>query len=100
MHNLVLSPIDPEILINRVAEKTAQLLRAETPPQKEKELDPLDDLIPKSEVRGKFASASSLWKWEKEGKIQSYGIGGKRFYKRSELMEALQKVKKKGGKNE
>jgi len=56
--------------------------------------DPLDDLIPKSEVRGKFASSSTLWKWEKEGKIQSYGIGGKRYYKRSELMEALTKLKK------
>lgn len=55
--------------------------------------DPLNDLIPKSEVRGKLASASSLWKWERAGKIQSYGLGGKRFYKRSELMAALTKIK-------
>ena len=31
----------------------------------------------------------TLWRWEKIGKIKSYGIEGKRFYKRTELMEAL-----------
>lgn len=32
---------------------------------------------------------STLWKWEKDKKIKSYGIEGRRFFKRSELMEAL-----------
>ena len=70
-------------------------LKHPTPkPQPEtKQQDPLDDLIPKSEVRGKIASASTLWKYEKEGKIKSYAIGGKRFYKRSELMEAFTELK-------
>ncbi len=97
MENLILTPIAPEILIQRVAERTAKLLAERHKiydPQPTPTADPLDDLVPKSEVRGKLASASSLWKWEKEGKIQSYGIGGKRFYKRSELMEALTKLKK------
>jgi excisionase family DNA binding protein len=31
----------------------------------------------------------TLWRWEKTGKVKSYGIEGKRFYKRTELMEAL-----------
>lgn len=31
----------------------------------------------------------TLWRWEKSGKVKSYGIEGKRFYKRTELMEAL-----------
>lgn len=60
----------------------------------EKNPDPLDDFIPKSEVRGKLASSSTLWKYEKEGKLQAYSIGGKRFYKRSEIMDALVKLKK------
>lgn len=58
-----------------------------------KSVDPLDDFISKSEVRGKLASASTLWKYEKEGKIKSYAIGGKRFYKRSELAEAFIELK-------
>jgi hypothetical protein len=32
---------------------------------------------------------ATLWRWEKQGKIKSYGIGGKRYYKRTELLEAL-----------
>ena len=31
----------------------------------------------------------TLWRWEKTGKVKSYGIEGKRFYKRTELIEAL-----------
>lgn len=96
MSNIVLTQLDADILIHRIAERTAKLLSEQHPKPQQPitTKDPLDDLIPKSEVRGKFASASTLWKWEKEGKIQSYGIGGKRYYKRSELMEALTKLKK------
>ena len=32
---------------------------------------------------------STLWKWERDKKIKSSGIVGRRFFKRSELMEAL-----------
>jgi hypothetical protein len=95
MHNLVLSSIDPEKLINSISEKvTANILEAVSKAPQSSPEDPLNDLIPKSEVRGKLASSSSLWKWEKSGKIQAYGIGGKRFYKRSELMAAIIKLKK------
>jgi len=90
MHNFILSPIDPEKLIDSISEKvTANIIEAVKKSTSQSTPDPLDDLIPKSEVRGKLASASSLWKWERAGKIQSYGLGGKRFYKRSELMAAL-----------
>lgn len=32
---------------------------------------------------------TTLWKWEKECKVKSYAIEGRKFFKRSELMEAL-----------
>ena len=54
------------------------------------------EFVPKGEVRGKFASSSTLWQWEKKGKLRSYGIGGKRFYKRSELEDLIQPIKTKG----
>lgn len=39
---------------------------------------------------------STLWAWEKRGKVTSYGISGnRRYYKRSELMEALKPINKK-----
>lgn len=90
MTNLVLSPIDPQILINKIAEKvTANILQAvQSNPQPTAKASPLDDFIPKTEIRGKLASSSTLWKYEKEGKLKLYGIGGKRYYKRADI-EAL-----------
>lgn len=99
MHNLVLSPIDPAKLVNDIAEKVTAILLANrqeisAPPE-----DPLNDFIPKSEVRGKFASSSTLWKLEKKGKLKAYGFAGKRYYKRSELLAVFEPVKTKGGKS-
>ncbi len=51
------------------------------------------EYVPKSAVRGKFASSATLWNWEKQGKLTNYGIGGKRFYKRSELENLIQPLK-------
>ncbi|UGU17713.1 helix-turn-helix domain-containing protein [Sinomicrobium kalidii] len=97
MNDIILTSIDADILIHRVAERTVKLLsekKSEKEPHPTTTEDPLNDLIEKKEIRGKIASSSTLWKWEKEGKIRSYGIGGKRYYKRSELMEALTLLKK------
>ncbi|MBV6879108.1 helix-turn-helix domain-containing protein [Epilithonimonas ginsengisoli] len=32
---------------------------------------------------------TTLWKWEKEGIIQAHGLEGRRYFKYSEIMEAL-----------
>lgn len=96
MHNLILSPVDPAILARDIAkEVTDSVLKSlkgnTTPPAP----DPLDDFIPKAEVRDKIASSSTLWHMEKEGRIKLYSFRGKRFYKRSELLEAFDEVKTK-----
>ncbi len=56
--------------------------------------DPLGDYIPKSEVRGKIMSSSTLWKHERKGSLKTYAIGGKRYYKRSEFENLIQEVKR------
>lgn len=58
------------------------------------------EYIPKTEVRGILASNSTLWKWENEGKLKLYAIGGKRFYKRADIENLFTEVKKKGASNE
>lgn len=35
---------------------------------------------------------STLWRWTKKGKVKAYSIAGKRYYKRSEIMESLKPV--------
>ncbi|RDI10246.1 helix-turn-helix domain-containing protein [Flavobacterium sp. AG291] len=38
---------------------------------------------------------STLWEWTKQGKVQAYGIGGRRYYKKSELINALIPIQSK-----
>jgi hypothetical protein len=44
----------------------------------------------------KFLSidSSTLWAWTNKGKVRAYGIGNRRYYKRSELLECLTPLKK------
>lgn len=32
---------------------------------------------------------STLWRWAESGKVQSYGIGSRRYYKKNELINSL-----------
>ena len=38
--------------------------------------------------------SSTLWAWTNKQKVKAYGIGARRYYKRSELMECLTILKK------
>jgi len=38
--------------------------------------------------------SSTLWAWTNKGKVKAYGIGARRYYKRSELMECLTLLEK------
>ena len=38
--------------------------------------------------------SSTLWAWTNNKKVKAYGIGARRYYKRSELLECLTLLKK------
>ena len=38
--------------------------------------------------------SSTLWAWTNKEKVKAYGIGARRYYKRSELLECLTLLKK------
>ena len=38
--------------------------------------------------------SSTLWSWTNQKKVNAYGIGARRYYKRGELMECLTLLKK------
>lgn len=59
-----------------------------------KDAGPLDEYIPKSAVRGKLLASSTLWKHERKGNLKTYAIGGKRYYKRIEIQNLIQEVKR------
>jgi hypothetical protein len=54
-----------------------------------------DDLLTRDEAC-KFLSidSSTLWAWTNKGKVIAYGIGNRRYYKRSELLECLKPLNK------
>lgn len=91
--NLILSTIDRDELAREIAEKVFSKIEENRTDAPSPDLEPLDDFITKAEVINKIASGSTLWKMEKEGRITLYSFRGKRFYKRSELIEAFEIVK-------
>ena len=48
------------------------------------------------ELNSKFLKidSSTLWAWTNKGKVLAHGIGARRYYKRSELLECLTLLKK------
>lgn len=90
--NVPLSKLEP-IFKRWIKEAQAESQKADTV---EKSKDVFDEYIPKTEVRGKLASNSTLWQWENKGKLKLYAIGGKRFYKRTDIEALFTEVNKKG----
>lgn len=54
-----------------------------------------DELLTREETC-KFLQidSSTLWHWTKKGKVNAYGIGSRRYYKKSEIIECLIKLKR------
>ncbi|MCL6266569.1 helix-turn-helix domain-containing protein [Flagellimonas myxillae] len=81
-------------VVNKVDARVSKSLE-----QFKKELlakDANDDLLTREQAAEFLQiNLSTLWHWTNAGKIKAYGISGhRRYYKRSELLEALQLVKK------
>lgn len=54
-----------------------------------------DDLLTRDETCAFLKiDSSTLWAWTNKEKVKAYGIGARRYYKRSELLESLTLVKK------
>ena len=55
----------------------------------------LDELLTRKQTC-KFLQidSSTLWAWTNKGKVIAYGIGNRRYYKKAELLESLQALKK------
>ncbi|WP_027880398.1 helix-turn-helix domain-containing protein [Mesoflavibacter zeaxanthinifaciens] len=39
-------------------------------------------------------NSTTLWTYTNQGRLQAYSIGSRRYYKKSEIMQALKPVKK------
>lgn len=88
MHNLVLSPIDIDTLVNRIAnEVQGRLLNKVEPVVVE------NKFITREETAKRLGlSLPTLCEYSKIGLIPSYRIGSRVRYKSNEIEECLQKV--------
>jgi excisionase family DNA binding protein len=79
--------MNKQILLNGITlEELAVALQAQTTssPQPEKELMTRDEVCELLSI-----NKTSLWKHTKAGKLNSYGIGNRVLYKRSEVINAV-----------
>tara|TARA_R110002049_G_scaffold306318_2_gene504603 strand:- start:4667 stop:4951 length:285 start_codon:yes stop_codon:yes gene_type:complete len=94
MKSLQLINTTPEQLVDLIKEGVKIELQA-----LKKELlakDANDDLLTREQAAEFLQiNLSTLWHYQNRGKVKAYGISGsRRYYKRSELLAALQVVKK------
>lgn len=92
-NSILLQELTPHQLGNLIDEKIVNRLE-----HLKKHLDnkrATDELLTRDETC-KFLKidSSTLWAWSKKGKVKTYGIGARRYYKRSELLESLTLLKK------
>ena len=51
---------------------------------------PADELLTKKQACDFLkVTPTTLWRWHKEGKIETYGIGKIRYYKKADLLNLL-----------
>lgn len=91
-NSILLQNVSTESLVNLIEEsikKTLHDFKQSIFSQKEN-----NDLLTRTEAC-KFLKIdkSTLWNWTNKGKIISYGIVGRVYYKRSELLECLKPLK-------
>ena len=83
----------PELLADLISEKVKKQLETFKKDLQNKEAE--NDLLSRDQACKLLQiNSSTLWHWQKKGKITAYGIGSRRYFKRSELLKSLIELKK------
>lgn len=84
--------VTPEQLQNAIIEGVKQQL---SELKKHFQLKAPDELMTRNEVSSYLkVDKSTIWAWTKSGKLISYGIRGRVYYKRSEIENAIIQLNK------
>jgi hypothetical protein len=89
-NNVLLSPISLQDLLARVRDVIREEICAERKKQEE-------ELVAPTVAAKLFQPAISprtLWDWSKQGLVKKYRIAGRVYYKKSEIIESLNQVKR------
>lgn len=92
-NSIILSEMTPEQLEKLVGSSVKSQLIDFT--KKIANLQANDELMSRDEACTFLKiNASTLWHWTNKGKVLAFGIGSRRYYKRSQLLECLKPLKK------
>lgn len=80
-------------LSNIIKNSVREELSNQQPNLQNESEDPNEILTRKQVLELLKISSVTLWHWQKSGKIITRGISNRRYYKRSEIMECLTKLK-------
>jgi len=90
---IILQGTTPEALTNLISENVKAQLENLKKELLSKEAS--DELITRDATCKLLQiDSSTLWHWTNKRKLIAYGIGNRRYYKRSEIMESLTLLKK------
>lgn len=77
------------LLLNEVQELKQMLAKVSAEPQQDTTKTQPDLITINEACEILDVSRATLWRYEKQGKIKVYGIGGKRLLKRAEVIGSL-----------
>jgi len=84
------SPENLAELISEAVKKELQKVSSPIQAMEQKELLSTDEVCQLLQI-----NKSTLYHWVNQGKVKVYGIGGRRYYKQSEIIKSLTPLNKK-----
>lgn len=92
MEKVILHSTNEDDLVNKIALKVFELLKSSNAKEEVNDSNEEEYLTSTQVIELLKISPVTLWKWKKKGSINEYGIGGKRYFKKSEIDKFLIKV--------
>lgn len=89
MDQLIFHQTPQDVLIEKTAERVFELISCKFDIPKKHKSDENDLLTRKEAMSLLKMSNTTFWKNEREGSIKSVGIGGKKYYRKNDLLESL-----------
>lgn len=83
-----------QIFLNGITiEQLAEVLKSMLVVNTQEQIQPANPLLTRDEVCELLSfNKTSLWKHTKSGRLKSYGIGNRVYYKRDEVLEAVKPI--------
>lgn len=83
-----------QIFLNGITiEQLAEVLKSMLLVKAQEQIQPVNPLLTRDEVCKLLSfNKTSLWKHTKSGRLKSYGIGNRVYYKRDEVLEAVKPI--------